>query len=61
MRLPQRKIIEVWPPDEAGEVLGVGALDRCPTMKLPKGKIIEGLPPDEAGEVLGALGHGAPP
>ena len=46
-----REIIGVWPPDEAGEVLGC-PLDRGPTMRLPKGKTVGWWPPDEAGEVL---------
>ena len=32
-----REIIEGWPPDEAGEVLGP-LVERCPTMRLHKRK-----------------------
>ena len=40
MRLPTGKIIEGWPPDEAGEVLGP-LVERCLTMRLHKRKTIE--------------------
>ena len=58
MMLPTGKIIEGWPPDDAGEVLGP-LVERGPSMRLPTLKILgRGGYQMRAGEVLGPLGQG---